>query len=113
MSDKDVIDAIDLRLPENRKFSFAWITNLKDGALITRPDLTSITVSSEPGDLLRSNSPPFRSYEEDYWHVIDINVNPAFVNSIAENKIEQVKVSIKFQTKFGEEKSLDFVGIVF
>ena len=113
MSEKDIIDAIDLRLDENRKFSFAWLTNLEDGAMITRPDLLDIIVSSEPNDLLRSNSLPFRSYEEDYWQVIEINVNPAFINSIPDNEIRQVRINLKFQTKFGDQRSMDFVGIVF
>ena len=113
MGERDVIDAIDLRIAENRKFSFAWLTNTDEGAMITRPDLINITVVSEPDDLIRSNSPPFRSYEEDYWQVIEINVNPAFVNSIAENEIKQVRINLKFQTQFGDQKSMDFVGIVF
>ncbi len=48
MSERDVIDAFDLRLIENRKFSFAWLTNQEGGAMITRPKLTNVTVTSEP-----------------------------------------------------------------
>jgi hypothetical protein len=113
LGDKDVIDAIDLRLIENRKFSFAWLTNQGDGAMITRPKLIDITVSSEPNDLLRSDSQTFTTYEEDYWQVIELNVNPAFINRIANDEIKKVTITLKFQTMFGEQKSLAFVGVVF
>jgi len=113
MSERDVIDAFDLRLVENRKFSFAWLTNQEGGAMITRPKLISIEVTSEPEGLLRNNSPAFRLYEEDYWQVIEINVEPAFINDIAVDEIEEVIVNIKFQTQFGEQVSMSFVGMVF
>ena len=113
MGEKDVIDAIDLRLVENRKFSFAWLTNQGDGALITRPKFTDIVVSCEPGDLLRSDTQSFTSYEEDYWQVIELNVNPAFINRIANDEIKKVTINLKFQTRFGDQRSLDFVGVVF
>ncbi len=113
LGDKDVIDAIDLRLVENRKFSFAWLTNQGDGAMITRPKLLDVSVSSEPNDLLRSDSETFSSYEEDYWQVIELNVNPAFLNRIANNEIKKVTIHLKFKTMFGDQRSLDFVGVVF
>lgn len=113
MSERDVIDAFDLRLIENRKFSFAWLTNQEVGAMITRPKLINVIVTCEPENLLRSNSPTFRLYEEDYWQVIEINVDPAFINRIAEDEIEKVIVNIKFQTQFGDQKSMSFVGMVF
>ncbi len=113
MSDRDVIDAFDLRPIENRKFSFAWLTNLREGAMITRPKLINVTVTCEPEGLLRSNSPAFRLYEEDYWQAIEINVDPAFINRIAVDEIEKVIVNITFQTQFGDQKSMNFVGMVF
>ena len=113
MSERDVIDAFDLRLVENRMFSFAWLTNQEEGAMITRPELTNITVTSEPEGLLRSTASTFRLYEEDYWQVIEINVDPAFINDIAVDEVEEVIVNIKFQTQFGEEETMSFVGIVF
>ncbi len=113
MSERDVIDAFDLRLIENRKFLFTWLTNQEVGAMITRPKLINVTVTCEPENLLRSNSPTFRLYEEDYWQVIEINVDPAFINRIAEDEIEKVVVNIKFQTQFGDQKSMSFVGMVF
>jgi len=113
MSERDVIDAFDLRLIENRKFSLAWLTNQVGGAMITRPKLINIEVTCEPEGLLRNNSPAFRLYEEDYWQVIEINVDPAFINRIAVDEIEKVVVNIKFQTQFGDQKSMSFVGIVF
>jgi hypothetical protein len=113
MSERDVIDAFDLRLVENRKFSFAWLTNQEGGAMITRPKLINIEVTCEPEGLLRNNSPAFRLYEEDYWQVIEINVDPAFINGIAVDEIEKVIVNIKFQSQFGDQKSLNFVGMVF
>ena len=113
MSERDVIDAFDLRLIENRKFSFAWLTNQGGGAMITRPKLINIEVTCEPEGLLRSNSQAFRLYEEDYWQVIEINVDPAFINRIAVDEIEKVIVNIKFQSQFGDQKSLSFVGMVF
>ena len=113
MGKRDVIDAIDLRLEENRKFSFAWLTNQNDGAFITRPKLAKITVSCEPNDLLRSEPQPFTMYDEDYWQVIEINVNPAFLNRIAKDEIKKVSLHIEFQTMFGDNRSFDFVGIVF
>jgi hypothetical protein len=113
MSERDVIDAFDLRLIENRKFLFTWLTNQGVGAMITRPKLINVTVTCEPENLLRSNSPTFRLYEEDYWQVIEINVDPAFINRIAEDEIEKVIVNIKFQTQFGDQKSMSFVGMVF
>ncbi len=113
MSDRDVIDAFDLRPIENRKFSFAWLTNLEEGAMITRPKLINVTVTCEPEGLLRSNSPAFRLYEEDYWQAIEINVDPAFINRIAVDEIEKVIVNITFQTQFGDQKSMNFVGMVF
>ncbi|MBT8386717.1 MAG: hypothetical protein KJO12_04845 [Ignavibacteria bacterium] len=113
MSGRDVIDALDLRLVENRKFSFAWLTNQVEGAMITRPKLINMEVTCEPEGLLRNNSPAFRLYEEDYWQVIEINVDPVFINSIAVDAIEKVIVNIKFQTQFGDQKSLSFVGMVF
>ena len=113
MGKRDVIDAVDLRLEENRKFSFAWLTNQNDGAFITRPKLAKITVSCEPNDLLRSEPQPFTMYDEDYWQVIEINVNPAFLNRIAKDEIKKVSLHIEFQTMFGENRSFDFVGIVF
>jgi len=45
--------------------------------------------------------------------VIEINVDPAFINRIAVDEIEKVVVNIKFQTQFGDQKSMSFVGIVF
>ena len=113
MSERDVIDAFDLRLIENRKFLFTWLTNQEVGAMITRPKLINVTVTCEPENLLRSNSPTFRLYEEDFWQVIEINVDPAFINRIAEDEIEKVVVNIKFQTQFGDQKSMSFVGMVF
>ncbi len=113
MGKRDVIDALDMRLEENRKFSFAWLTNQNEGALITRPRLTSVTVSSEPNDLLRSEPQPFSTYSEDYWQVIEINVNPAFINRIEKNEVKKVTLHFEFQTMFGEKRSLDFVGVVF
>ena len=113
MSDRDVIDAFDLRLIENRKFSFAWLTNQEGGAMISRPGLKNVTVTSEPEGLLRSTASTFRLYEEDYWQVIEINVDPAFINRIADDEIEKVIVNINFQTQFGDQKSMSFVGMVF
>ena len=113
MGKRDVIDALDMRLEENRKFSFAWLTNQNEGALITRPRLTNIVVSSEPNDLLRSEPQPFSTYSEDYWQVIEINVNPAFINRIEKNEVKKVTLHFEFQTMFGEKRSLDFVGVVF
>jgi len=113
MSERDVIDAFDLRLIENRMFSFAWLTNQEGGAMITRPELKNVTVTSEPEGLLKSTASTFRLYEEDYWQVIEINVDPAFINRIAVDEIEEVIVNIKFQTQFGEQESMSFVGIVF
>lgn len=113
MSERDVIDAFDLRLIENRKFSFTWLTNQEGGAIITRPKLKNVTVASEPEDLLRSTASTFRIYEEDYWQVIEINVDPAFINRIAADEIEEVIVNIKFETQFGEQESMSFVGLVF
>ncbi len=113
MGKRDVIDALDMRLEENRKFSFAWLTNQNEGALITRPKLTNITVSSEPNDLLRSEPQPFSTYSKDYWQVIEINVNPAFINRIEKNEVKKVTLHFEFQTMFGEKRILDFVGVVF
>jgi len=113
MGERDVFDAFDLRLIENRKFSFAWLTNQEGGAMVTRPKLINVTVTSEPEDLLRSNSQTFRLYEEDYWQVVELNVDPVFINRIAEDEVETVIVSINFQTQFGDEKTMKFVGVVF
>ncbi len=62
---------------------------------------------------MRSTASTFRLYEEDYWQVIELNVDPAFINSIAADEIEEVIVNITFQTQFGDQKSMSFVGIVF
>ncbi len=40
-------------------------------------------------------------------------INQAFINRIAVDEIEEVIVNIKFQTRFGEQESMSFVGIVF
>jgi hypothetical protein len=109
----DIIDAIDMGLTENRKFSFMYYAPTDNGAIVSLPELRNLTVTSSPPDFLASSSNKYRSYTDGIWQVIELNVNSRFLSNISDNATKKIIIQISFTTQFGEQKDLTYVGFVF
>jgi hypothetical protein len=113
LSENDIIDAMDLRLNENRKFKFMYFSPIENGAIVTFPEMKNLSVTVSPPDFLVGSSNKFRAYNEGIWKIIELNVNSRFLSSIPDNATRKIILQIKYTTQFGELKDLTYVGYVF
>jgi hypothetical protein len=113
LSEKDVIDAIDMHVIENRKFKFMYYSPIEDGAMVTQPELRNLTVTASPPEFLAGSSNKYRSYNDGIWKVIELNVNSKFLSSISDNATKKITLHITYTTQFGDQKDITYVGFVF
>ena len=112
LAKSDVINAIDMHEPENKKFKFMYYSRIGPEAIVSIPELKNLSVTSSPSDFLSSTN-KFRAYDEGIWKIIELNVNSRFLSNISENGIQKITLHIQFTTQFGNQKDLTYVGFVF
>jgi len=113
LSEKDIIDALDMHLIENKKFKFTYYSPIDNGAIVTQPELRNLTVTASPPDFLSGSSNKYRAYDDGIWKVIELNVNSRFLSDISENATTKIEVHIAYTTQFGDQKNITYVGYVF
>ena len=113
LSEKDVIDAIDMHVIENRKFKFMYHSPIEDGALVTQPELRNLKITASPPEFLAGSANKYREYNDGIWKVIELNVNSKFLSAISDNGTKRITVDISFTTQFGDQKNLTYIGYVF
>ena len=113
LSEKDVIDAIDMQVIDNRKIRFMYSSPVEDGAIVTLPELKNLTVTASPPEFLASSSNKYRAYNDGIWKVIELNVNSKYLSSISDNATKKITLLITYTTQFGDQKDITYVGYVF
>ncbi len=82
-----------------RQFLFGYFGNTANGFVFAAPKFNQLRVTSEPDNFIQSVS----QAKKGLFPVVEIVVNPAFLDAMAIGSDEAIRLTIQFTTQFGEK----------
>ncbi|KAB2909252.1 MAG: hypothetical protein LC102_00650 [Ignavibacteriales bacterium] len=82
-----------------RQFLFGYFGNTENGFVFAAPKFNQLRVTSEPDNFVQSVSQAKRGL----FPVVEIVVNPAFLDAMDFGEDQEIRLTIQFTTQFGEK----------
>lgn len=92
----------------SKAFMFVYIGYTPNGFAVTCPEVNGLRVTSDPENFVTSAS----SRKNGSFRVVDIAVNPDFLDQMKTGDEQKIKVTISFRTQFGEPVKKDYYAVV-
>lgn len=83
----------------SRQFLFGYFGNTANGFVFAAPKFNQLRVTAEPDNFIQSVS----QTKKGLFPVVEIVVNPAFLDAMAIGSDQDIKLTIQFTTQFGEK----------
>lgn len=98
-SENDAVWYISVENQASRQFLFGYFGMTPSGFVFAAPKFNQLRVTSEPDNFIQSVS----QSKKGQFPVVEIAVNPAFLESMDIGTDQDVRLTIQFTTQFGEK----------